>query len=186
VWFFSIDTLIRYRDAFVKEIVKTPTLTHRIRQLQEMHGLSRRGYVCIHLRCGDRHIVSGGHCHDERMGAEESVISPGVEAALDFLRDYHLPICLITDNVVMRAHLKEKYQLLIFDTTVNHLAVPDQGTETGCLDTVAEFFLLGESAVNVMLTFSGFPIWSSFIYNVPLFEYQKDGTVKPYSYILEY
>jgi hypothetical protein len=70
------------------------------------------------------------------------------------------------------------------------MAVPNkistgQERDAATMDTVAEFFMLAESCANVMLAYSGFAVWSSFIYQVPLYQWKNEEIV-PFDYVFPY
>jgi hypothetical protein len=44
---------------------------------------------------------------------------------------------------------------------------------------------LGESRANVMLAYSGFVIWPSFIYQVPLYQW-KNQEIVPFDWVFPY
>lgn len=193
--FLECHVLADYRAEFRAEIRQTSDLKSRITKLREDAKLEN-DFCCIHLRCGDRFMTHSngngevvGHCDTAVMGTNVNEIFPAVEAAIEFLKSHRLdgqeqnsttPILLITDNSKLKRLLVEKYNdsLVTLNTDIVHLAVPDKmgddqrAIRESTLDTAAEFFILGQSKANVMLAYSGFVIWPSFIYEVPLYQWR--------------
>lgn len=158
-------------------------------------------YVCIHIRCGDKHIVRGGHCDTDVFGYDfEGIILPGIVETLTFFQKHysnHL-VFIISDNENLKLEIKDTFKdtnfhsqidgkVVCFDTQINHTALEKNVTDEGCVDTVTEFFILSRSKCNVMFGYSGFSIWSSFIYEIPLFQLDKQEMIlSPFNYLMHY
>jgi len=209
--FLECDVLAQHREAFRAEIVQQDILKHVISRLRlQILANVHANFYCIQLRCGDMFMsVSeqsrdtsshGGHCDTEVMGIDPTVIFPAVEKAIEFLKrefsdavttttDEIGNIVLITDNVDFKRQISEKYGLKTLNTQIAHLAVPEKLSPecklSATLDTAAEFFLLGESRANIMLAYSGFVIWPSFIYEVPIYEW-KNEDIMPFDWKFPY
>jgi hypothetical protein len=179
VLFTTVNDLMIYRENFAKNIVKTEIVEKRITEIKNTY-IKNDQYVCLHIRCGDKHISTGGHCkgHTTRNFNDDSIFNK-IEECINFLESFKLPICLITDSDKFRNTLSSKYSLITFNTIINHVALPSNTTDNGVIDTISEFFILSESKTNIMFSHSGFVLWSSLLYNVPLYEYTSDELV-PY------
>lgn len=178
VLFINVLDLFTYRNDFIKNIIKTKIVAERVTEIKNTY-IKNNEYVCLHIRCGDKYISTGGHCvgHQTENFDDSDNVFIKIEQCIKFLEKFNLPICVISDNDKFKNILVEKYPVVAFDTIINHVAIPHTGTDSGIIDTISEFFILSESKTNIMFSRSGFVLWSSSIYNVPLYEYTNSNII---------
>lgn len=180
ILFINKSDLVEYRNDFIKNIIRTQIVETRIAEIRDM--IKNNRWVCLHIRCGDKHISSGGHCiNHQTMSLDDMTIYTQISQCIEFLKKFDVPICVISDSDKFKDILSKKFPVVIFNTVINHVAIPHTGSDDGIVDTISEFFILSESKANIMFKYSGFVLWSSSLYSVPLYEY-SDGNIIPYDY----
>jgi hypothetical protein len=164
--FTNDETRDTYLDDFAHNVlVPSQAVTMRIGDLYRQLRLMPRTYISLHVRCGDM-FMGAADCYcptDRRIGPEEA--AQKILKLLPALKTGGLPIILHTDSPQLRALLRGT-DLHILETHIQHTAQhsPTNSAED-YYDTVAEFFIVGQAAKILYLTWSGFGYWAAKLHN---------------------
>lgn len=154
--FIDFETLKEYRESFRNYLLNKikKDLKDRIDFLRPSEDFS-----CVHLRCGDYFMPIINIQSDMRIDFSK------LENKIKKLEGNHV---IFSDSSQIKNFIKKiRSEWTILDTHIHHTAV--NGPYNGHLDSIAEFFIMGLSKKIIVFSNSGFSFWSSFIFDVPLF-----------------
>jgi len=138
------------RESFIKWLNKTPKLEARIKQLTPS-----KNYISIHIRCGDRHMFKQGPCsNDSRIDPLDTKIDQLIHNLAK-----KETVVLFTDNPNIRQRLN-KYCL----NTRQAVHIGKKASVEEIIDTVSEFFIIGQATHIFVGVRSGFSYWPSVLF----------------------
>lgn len=131
--------------------------------------LNIQNMIAIHVRCGDDFMNSAkNYSKDLRINPETAL------KKIKELQNRYNDLILFTDN----EWLKKQVSIKTIPTESIHTAFTKD--VEGCINTLVEFFVMGNSTSIIVLSNSGFSYWSAFINGITLYEYNED-TLKEFT-----
>jgi hypothetical protein len=129
-------------------------------------------YVSIHIRRGDIFMPNVNIQSDSRLNDIDKIISN----ISDIKKDIKEPVLIFSDSV----EIKKYYQSESLNTNIHHTAIKTNDYQKdiqGTIDSVFEFFVIGNSTRVISLSNSGFSYWAAFIHDKPIYKY-VDGKLE--------
>jgi hypothetical protein len=134
------------------------------RRRSELLGLAgvHGEYISLHVRCGDGYSDSPNcYCPGDRRLDPDMAFAQLLSFVCDLKDD--LPIIFHTDNLSLRERCRASIpELLTLDVSIQHTAEPGGS----CIDTVAEFFIVGGAKKIYYMVDSGFTRMPSLLFGV--------------------
>lgn len=174
--FMPFEKLGSYKKEFLEFLKISSIVKNRIKNLLEEVGIVG-DYVSIHARCGDNFMKNVNICCDKRI---ENPFSEETENKFKILVEHFkkIPILFFSDNEQLKKKFSEKYNVKILNTTIHHTTLNTPNKLDGCIDTVSEFFIIGNSKSVGILSKSGIPYWASYLLDKPLFQVKNNKVVE--------
>lgn len=146
---------------FMRLFRPSAAVDRRRSQLLERVGV-RGPYISLHIRCGDGYSGSPNcYCPNDRRMDPEMAFAQLLGFVCDLKDD--LPIIFHTDNAELRARVATCIpELCILDATIQHTAEPGGD----CIDTVAEFYVVGGAEKIYYMVDSGFTRMPALLFGV--------------------
>jgi hypothetical protein len=122
-------------------------------------------YISIHLRLGDKYLETDKKfvlcVNDERDYSEEEI-----HKVIENNPGKNIFFCC--DNRAYKRALKEKYEnIIITDCAIGHTSLSNT-TQKQVLDSVTEFYILTNSDMIYISSFSGFSMVAAKFKNIPI------------------
>uniref|UniRef100_A0A6C0JT11 Glycosyltransferase n=1 Tax=viral metagenome TaxID=1070528 RepID=A0A6C0JT11_9ZZZZ len=180
-WREILDVLPEFRGLLKPSTV----VSNRIAQLQEQYNLVDNSYISVHIRCGDFYTDSKFiYCKgDKRIKKLTNEYVLSILSQIDNLKS-PLPIVIHADNDKFKKMMKEKIKenIKILENKIQHTSIrPDIArNNAGYIDTIAEFYILANSAKIVQFNYSGFSHWAAIMGDTPFLSLQPDCQVLYY------
>ena len=146
---------------FMRLFKPSSAVDRRRRQLLESVGV-RGPYISLHVRCGDGYSNSPNcYCPNDRRMDPEMAFAQLLAFVCDLKDD--LPIIFHTDNVELRTRVAACIpELHILESAIQHTAEPGGS----CIDTVAEFYVVGGAEKIYYMVDSGFTRMPALLFGV--------------------
>lgn len=166
--FVAEDELLAAVPEFMQVFKPSASVRAKIDQLHQTLMVGPGAYVSLHMRCGDAYMRDYDRYCPGDARCEPAEALNKVRVAVSRIREKtHLPIVFHSDNYGLRMAVAEQLNCLIPQTAIQHTAQhairPDDFVET-----VAEFFVVGQAATIYSLIPSGFTKWAAAIFGRPL------------------
>ena len=158
--FVPSETLASAVPAF--HVLFKPSFAVDRRRVQLLEGVGVRGaYASLHIRCGDGYSGSPNcYCPGDRRLDPEMAFAQLLSFVCD-LED-NLPIIFHTDNEGLRARVAACIpELCVLGSSIQHTAEPGD-----CIDTVAEFYIVGGAQKIYYMVDSGFTRMPALLFGV--------------------
>ena len=123
-------------------------------------------YISLHVRCGDGYSGSPNcYCPDDRRLDPEMAFAKLLSFVCDLEDD--LPIIFHTDNLELKERVRLTIpELHILESAIQHTAEPGGS----CIDTVAEFYIVGGAQKIYYMVDSGFTRMPALLFNIPRYQ----------------
>ncbi len=130
-------------------------------------NLPNKEYNIFHIRLGDNFLIKNNNC---TINFEEFINKLISNNAINPTKDI-----IITDNSQLKKYIKTRNDLYTPDTNIKHIGV-DTNLET-IRDTLIELFIMQNAeqikTFSIYDWISGFVVWISKIYDIPLISMKK-------------
>ncbi len=146
---------------FMRLFKPSAAVDRRRSELLEGVGVSGE-YISLHIRCGDGFSGSPNcYCPGDRRLDPELAFAQLLSFVCGLEDD--LPIIFHTDNLALRERCRTAIpELRVLDAAIQHTAEPGGS----CIDTVAEFFIVGGAKKIYYMVDSGFTRMPSLMFGV--------------------
>jgi hypothetical protein len=128
--------------------------------------LEKKKYIVIHFRTGDNYLI---HKNVMAFNKYKMIID---EVDKIKLIEKNIPIIIISDNQMLKNHLKQNIKnVFILDNKITHLGEDQLLNEDNVKDTLLDFYIISNCKKAYSFTKyshgSGFIQWNCITYNVP-------------------
>ena len=163
--FVPSEALVASVPAFMKLFKPSAAVDRRRAELLEIAGV-RGPYISLHVRCGDGYAGSPNcYCPGDRRLDPEIAFAQLLGFVCDLKDD--IPIIFHTDNAELRARVAACIpELRVLEAAIQHTAEPGGS----CIDTVAEFCVVGSAQKIYYMVDSGFTRMPALLFSVPRYQ----------------